>query len=151
MDQQENLKLCYVEDNIAYFTSLELDDQWGDDWDDAPYECNAGRPYTPCWHNEAREVLEDYCWCEACKKDWNRDGSPKWRIYTLAFYSTCHHLPWNEDKSVQSINTNRDTWLQSYSNIDSCIHAGDSVQSFIDKVMITGGTIFLPMESITGG
>jgi len=47
-------KLCYVEDfeNWSqgpfqlYFTPLPIDKQWGDDWDDAPYEHNAGTPYT---------------------------------------------------------------------------------------------------------
>lgn len=29
----------------AFFTPLELDEQWGDDWNDAPYDCNAGYPY----------------------------------------------------------------------------------------------------------
>ena len=27
-----------------YFTS-DLENQWGDDWDDSPYEHNAGPPY----------------------------------------------------------------------------------------------------------
>lgn len=29
----------------AYFTDIPLSEQWGDDWDDAPYEHNAGDPY----------------------------------------------------------------------------------------------------------
>lgn len=52
-------KLCYV-DNLGYeddtegnetlhirlfFTEIPLSEQWGDDWDDAPYEHNAGEPY----------------------------------------------------------------------------------------------------------
>ena len=54
--------LCYIErcdrldirdehdDLVAYglrlfFTEADLSKQWGDDWDDAPYNCNAGRPY----------------------------------------------------------------------------------------------------------
>ena len=28
-----------------FFTSIDLDRQWGDDWNDAPYDCNAGWPY----------------------------------------------------------------------------------------------------------
>lgn len=31
--------------HYAYFTSKELKDQWGDDWNDRPYDCNAGIPY----------------------------------------------------------------------------------------------------------
>lgn len=28
-----------------FFTEADLKKQWGDDWDDAPYDCNAGWPY----------------------------------------------------------------------------------------------------------
>ena len=42
----------------AYFTPLALEDQWGDDWDDAPYDCNAGSPYDHM-HNEKGE-WEDF-------------------------------------------------------------------------------------------
>lgn len=41
----DKYKLCHVERNFAYFTRLPLDEQWGDDWNDAPYEHNAGTPY----------------------------------------------------------------------------------------------------------
>lgn len=30
---------------VAYFTTIPLEKQWGDDWNDAPYEHNAGIPY----------------------------------------------------------------------------------------------------------
>ena len=28
-----------------FFTDADLSNQWGDDWNDAPYDCNAGWPY----------------------------------------------------------------------------------------------------------
>lgn len=34
-----------VQEFYAYFTPLPVNNQWGDDWDDIPYECNAGCPY----------------------------------------------------------------------------------------------------------
>lgn len=37
--------LCYVSGTWAYFTTNDLSKQWGDDWNDAPYEHNAGDPY----------------------------------------------------------------------------------------------------------
>lgn len=52
-------KLCYIDDNgysnqgVAYFTD-NLENQWGDDWDDAPYEHNAESPY-----HEWSELIED--------------------------------------------------------------------------------------------
>ena len=37
-------KLCYADSNTLYFTD-DFENVWGDDWDDAPYEHNAGLPY----------------------------------------------------------------------------------------------------------
>lgn len=31
--------------HYAYFTSKPIQEQWGDDWDDRPYDCNAEIPY----------------------------------------------------------------------------------------------------------
>jgi len=58
-------KLCYVEnrgyDNETegqetlrirlFFTDIPLSEQCGDDWDDTPYEHNAGEPYDDFWSN----------------------------------------------------------------------------------------------------
>lgn len=38
----------------AYFTSAPLEEQWGDDWNDAPYEHNAGEPY----EDEGYEIVK---------------------------------------------------------------------------------------------
>jgi hypothetical protein len=49
--EKRSLKLCYVDDLdngqtlLLYFTNKNAEDVWGDDWDDAPYEHNAGEPY----------------------------------------------------------------------------------------------------------
>ncbi len=40
----DEFRLCYVDGNLMYFTD-NFEGQWGDDWDDAPYECNAETPY----------------------------------------------------------------------------------------------------------
>lgn len=39
------MKLCYFKDGSAYFYKGNIKEVWGDDWDDAPYEHNAGEPY----------------------------------------------------------------------------------------------------------
>lgn len=41
---EKKFELCYIDGNKAYFTS-NWDKQWGDDWNDSPYDCNAGDPY----------------------------------------------------------------------------------------------------------
>lgn len=38
-------RLCYVRNGFAFFTPRPRSEQTGDDWDDAPYEHNAGEPY----------------------------------------------------------------------------------------------------------
>lgn len=47
-------KLCYVDKNVLYFTD-NFENQWGDDWNDAPYEHNAGEPYEVTLDNPVRE------------------------------------------------------------------------------------------------
>lgn len=37
--------LCYVEGCFAYFCDKLPHKVWGDDWNDAPHDCNAGTPY----------------------------------------------------------------------------------------------------------
>ena len=44
-------KLCYVDENILYFTD-NFANQWGDDWDDAPYDHNASEPYERKYYTE---------------------------------------------------------------------------------------------------
>ena len=41
---EEEYYLCYVKDGKCWFTD-NWKEQWGDDWNDEPYECNAGEPY----------------------------------------------------------------------------------------------------------
>ena len=43
---------------MAYFTPVSLDEQWGDDWDDAPYEHNAGIPYDCIWVDKVQTEIE---------------------------------------------------------------------------------------------
>lgn len=40
----EGYGLCFVEGSWAWFTDDVLG-AWGDDWNDAPHDCNAGWPY----------------------------------------------------------------------------------------------------------
>lgn len=53
MKDYNSYQLCFVkggrwydEDLVLYFTERNVEDQNGDDWNDVPYEHNAGLPYT---------------------------------------------------------------------------------------------------------
>lgn len=147
-----DFKLCYVSSGSAYFTTKELDKQWGDDWDDAPYEHNAGSPYTPCWHNE--EGSEKYpCDCDLCKRDWNKDGSPKWEIVEIKFEADLSEPcdgHFNSPYSVDSINAGAVAWLSSsqWTKDKVFIQAGCLIDDFIDKIESIGGEVYIPMSLI---
>lgn len=142
----KDFKLCYIHGDTAYFTTQDVKTQWGDDWDDAPYEHNAETPYEPAYHYYADGRTEKV------DGDWNEDGSPKWEIYTLKF--DCYRLEtpasrWgNSPYSVQMINAGAVAWLSGNDkdNTPIAIQACTSIEEFKMKVKQSGGTIYVPEE-----
>lgn len=115
-------KLCYVDDSFAYFTRLPLSKQWGDDWNDAPYEHNAGEPY-------------------------NDDGAD---IIRLAYHgdlqTPCSGYS-NSPYSVKDINLGAAAWLYDrYGKTGVVIHAGISVEGFINLVRKANGRVYSEVE-----
>lgn len=137
----EKLKLCYVDDNVAYFTTQELSEQWGDDWDDAPYEHNAGRPYEPSYYHysDERGSVKN-------PKDWNEDGTPKWEIEKIMFDADVmlpNYGVANSDYSVQDINKKKIAWIRSFYYTDiPPIYAGTNVLDFIEAIEKMGGECY---------
>jgi hypothetical protein len=87
----KEFRLCYVDGAFAYFTTQKLSEQWGDDWNDAPYEHNAGEPYE---------------WREG-------DKEPKWEILKVAFEGSLRTPDSgveNSRYSVQDINKGQIAW-----------------------------------------
>jgi hypothetical protein len=139
--KKELYKLCYIGNNFAYFTTQDLDKQWGDDWGDAPYEHNAEPPYTPHirYYADGRT--------EKVETDWNEDGTPKWEIMKIAFYCPAAATPadtagMNSPYSVQMINNKLIPWLTVYP--DKALFAGVSIDSFVEFIEESGGEIFFP-------
>lgn len=122
--------LCYVRDQWAYFTTRPLADQWGDDWDDAPYEHNAGAPYE--WHE---------------RLDADRE---RWTITRVAFEGPfdrpCDgHL--NSQWDVRQINAGAVAWLRSSEWGTGCprvvIPAGTTLSRFRELIREGGGHVYL--------
>jgi hypothetical protein len=110
-------RLCYVSYNTAYFTDRPLTGDgkcWGDDWDDAPYEHNAGTPY----HAVERVIYSDGWFDEP------KDGH------------------YNSPFSVEDINSGRTPWLWNPMKKDA-IYAGATVEEFKDYIRRNGGTIWI--------
>jgi hypothetical protein len=125
--------LCYIKDNWAYFTT-NLKDQWGDDWDDAPYDRNAGEPYT------------HYDDCQVTKVAWEANLIPPSE-------RLCRYY------SVDQINAQKTPWLTSpdwdYTrNPDMEIWAGTILSKFKSLIHKVGGTVYeaiQPQEESSDG
>jgi len=121
-------KLCYVDDHFAYFTTQELCDQYGDDWNDVPYEHNAGRP-----------------------SEWNLGDHRAWEICKVAFEAnmrTPADIAYsNSAYSVDMINAGMAPWLASDPrHVDKPpyyqIYAGVSIEEFTRTIHAAGGQVY---------
>lgn len=126
-------RLCYVKNQWAYFTTQSLDKQWGDDWNDFPYEHNAGQPYKYGSHNQKR-------------------GDQPWEIVKIAFegpFSTPADVACGRSfYSVEQINAGAVAWLTTqYTKPVVNIYAGATVAEFIDLVKGAGGKVYLLDEA----
>jgi hypothetical protein len=117
--------LCFVNGPWAFFTTATLDEQWGDDWDDAPYEHNAGEPNT--W--TAPDPACDH------------------QVIRVAFHAELRapcddHInsPW----SVQAINRGATPWLRSpaWARENVEIYAGCTLRDFREIVRRIGGEVY---------
>ena len=113
----------------AYFTPLELKDQWGDDWDGSPYEHNAGAPY-----DSIHDKMNSY------------GGRKEYEIIKVPFYVDDwvyqpkewggYSSPW----CVRDINGGAVAWLyregtqRKSSGEAIAVHAGVTPFEFWDKV-----------------
>jgi hypothetical protein len=120
--------LCFVQNNRAYFTTQELSKQWGDDWNDAPYEHNAGLPNKP----------------------YGKEEEGQWEISEVIFQTDLvtpeeYHYG-NSSISVEDINAKYVPWLATakYSSDPKVvIHAGVTITEFKRLIRQSGGKIFV--------
>jgi len=129
-----SLKLCYVDprSSFAWFTSIDLKDQWGDDWDDAPYEHNAGEPYDHTWKN--RESISHHLVKVAWDGPWN---TPAELAGSNSYWS------------VKGINAGCVAWLipNDWNNKGERkpVPAGVSLQEFASIIVEGGGNVYVPL------
>lgn len=130
----DNAQLCYIQDGqAAYFTSR-FYDQWGDDWNDAPYEHNAGRPYD----NEGCSIFHVYI--EVNLSSPTEDDRE-------------HHIT-NTGFSVEDLNAGNFPWLRStkYSDVGNIrIMGGISYRNFKNLIYAAHGHIWEPIQNIILG
>lgn len=123
MEDYLDFKLCYVDSSeytgepmTLYFTELDdVTQQWGDDWDDAPYEHNAGTPYE-----------HDYNQPEQGVKD-GRGIYPRIKIYKIMLTGghnimTPRTKQLNSPYTVEDINKGIVPWLTIINKKDKAIY-----------------------------
>lgn len=117
-------KLCYIDPDKpkAYFTT-NWEKQWGDDWDDRPYESNAGTPYDYYIENNKKVPI-----------------SIKEIFFELP-YDVYYETPRDTMYSVEDINNHRVPWIVYNGNY---IFAGISYTNFVKQIEELGGRIYTP-------
>ncbi len=146
---REKYKLCFVEDYDndephllkLYFTPLSLEDQWGDDWDDAPYEHNAEPPYTQNYKAESLGVWDG---CAHYPKieiktlfleisDWNQEFFTPRTGYSNSRYS------------VQDINLGMVPWVtvKEFGKPNIYLRAGMEYSSLIKQCQEIGIKVYV--------
>jgi hypothetical protein len=118
--------LCYVDGAWGFFTTSPMPDQWGDDWNDAPYEHNAGAPY----ENEGAKVT---------------------RVAWYGPFETPDSDHTNSPWSVEQINAGHIAWLRPSkygpNSKGQAIFAGATFDAFARIIQAGGGQVFVGVPS----
>lgn len=126
MSKLSEFKLCFVKGDYAWFTTQDLSKQWGDDWDDAPYESNAGEPYN------------------GAGRGWDTLS-----VFFTGAFSRPHSRLLNSPWSVKQINNGAVAWLYTdppRGTPPINIFAGITLPRFIELVRQSGGEVYLTLE-----
>lgn len=134
-------QLCYIDSDksCAYFTD-NFEKQWGDDWDDAPYEHNAGTPYES-WNELVKDSENIF------EKEWEVHPI---KIKKVHFETNDYteHTPCtgelNSPYSVKDINRGVVAWLWTDK---FSISAGTTLEEFIKTIQNNGGEIYVKLET----
>lgn len=109
----------------AYFTPIELSEQNGDDWNDTPYEYNAGEPYDVDYDKDNHANNYTIIKIPFCPKSYNVMFPRDWGHYE------------NSPFCINDINSGAVAWIYDYNyNMKKSvvIHAGVSPEKFRDSL-----------------
>jgi hypothetical protein len=116
-------RLCFVRMPWAFMTRIPLDEQWGDRWELAPFQEQAGEPYD----SAPQQILKLAFDGPLLTPDAGRRG--------------CRH-------SVLDINSGNVPWLRTESYAGGPplhIIAGTTLESFVSMVELAGGCVYIPV------
>lgn len=106
----------------AYFTPISLDKQWGDDWNDIPYEHNVGEPYDDYWDDDKNRIEVEIVQVPfyVFHDGWSVMFPEDWCGYNSPF-------------SVEDINGGAVSWIYDR-NSKTGIQAGCNPREFFEKL-----------------
>ena len=107
----------------AYFTPIPLDEQWGDDWNDRPYECNAEIPYDDVYDENKNRVEIEIVQVPFYIK---HDG---WHIKFPKDFGAYDNSPF----AVEDINGGAVAWIYDRTS-RTAIYAGCNPEEFLNKL-----------------
>lgn len=126
-------RLCYVDEHHKCYFTTQFETQWGDDWDDSPYEHNSEPPY----YYDSR--------VDSAKVPWDIIT-----VYLDGNWETpADRANGNSRYSVDDINKGAIAWLTTahWGNDNARpIPAGITLMEFIVRVKDGGGTVYAPVE-----
>jgi hypothetical protein len=122
-----NARLCYVDDPWAFFTTADVGEVYGDDWDDAPYEHNAGEPYVDRW--------------------------PTWVVAVETVLATPRMGHLNSPYSVDEINAGAAPWFgpDITGSPQVRIYAGCTYAAFLELIGASGGRVYESRQDVKVG
>lgn len=102
-DEDENLKLVDIEVfqdyAILYLGKLDMNDYYGDDWNDAPYDCNAGLVYSEFIEKIITVKMPEDLYIESFEEYFDvlnmriTRNDQKWGIYPVAILEKTDEHP----------------------------------------------------------
>lgn len=138
---KKTFRLCFIDGDPysdygrAFFTEKDVKDQWGDDWNDKPYEHNAGYPYENDY-NAPEQGVKNGCGIY-----------PKIEIKRVYFELDNCKTPCygtiNSSYSVKDINSGVVAWIW---NDNFKLFAGTTMEEFIKTIKENGGKIYTEKE-----
>ena len=127
-----NSLLCYVDGAWAYFTTRSLTKQTGDDWNDTPYEHNAGPPHKPSQTHQSWQITKVAWEGPFITPDFDQTNSPY---------------------SVDQINQHVIAWLRGATwedPVPASIYAGVTLQEFIQHLQAAKGKVYMEVAHAAG-
>lgn len=116
----------------------------GDDWNDAPFDCNAGTPYTALIYHyiDGNSRLDP--------REWNEDKTPKYTVWEVRVPIDQIHERWkwvcddtlNVPYSVDSMNRGEAAWFLPLKWEQGEVHGSSNFGVFKHPPIISGVDVF---------